>query len=51
MDEIEHMEQAQPATLSEDEELEALIALIEERVIERLALMFERLALERDFSP
>jgi len=44
MEEIEQMEQE----LSEDEEFEALVALIEERVIEKLALMFERLALERD---
>lgn len=51
MDETELMEQEQAAALSDDEELEALIALIEERVVENLARAIEQMMLERDFSP
>lgn len=51
MDETELMEQEQAAALSDDEELEALIALIEERVVENFARAIEQMMLERDFSP
>lgn len=51
MDEDDEMMPELRAIVKDDAALEALIALIEERVVENLARAIEQMVLERDFSP